>query len=682
MKTMFFPRSVVIIGVSDSPSNVARGIIENLDRFAFKPPVYLIGSKAGTLLGRNILSDMNEMPEVPDLAVILIPASGLPKALEACGKKGIGRIVIESGGFSEFGEDRKGLEEEILKIAAQWNMKIVGPNCVGMVNIENGLTLPFYSLYPHETKKGPISIITQSGGLLHDIMMLCHMANLGVNKLVSIGNKLVLDENDLLEYLIRDPATGMIGLYLEDICDGRRLMDLAVRTDKPIVLLKSNRSSESSQIARFHTSALAGDDRIVDEAMQQAGIHRVENLKEMTDAFKVFSLKPLKGQRLAVVTRSGGHAVLSADSVYSHGFKLASLSEEFFSMLSEKTRAGVIRRTNPVDLGDVFDFNVHLEIAERALREDGADGVIVVHSYALGLDSEPTKRFIASMAEMSKTYDKPIIFCMSGHKEDWFAMREAADIPIFMHVDEALMALRLAYTHFRNRARCSGDHPQIIKYAEKSSPAARLSPGIIPVNEVFDLIRTYGLTVADHRILKDMEEGLRAAREIGYPLALKTASSEVLHKTEHGAVLLNIENEAMFVKAFQRIETGPYLIQRMAPAGCEMIIGGRNDPEFGPVILCGLGGILVEVYNDVAIRVAPINEEMARQMIAELKGTAILKGFRGRPAYDVEAFVRALVKISRLLTEHPEIKSLDINPFILFAEGNGGIAVDGRLETA
>ena len=226
-------------------------------------------------------------------------------------------------------------------------------------------------------------------------------------------------------------------------------MDLAAGTDKPVVLLKSNRSPESREIARFHTSALAGDDRIVDEAMKQAGVHRVENLKEMIDAFKVFSLKPLKGQRLAVVTRSGGHAVLSADSVYRHGFKLASFSEEFFSMLSEKTRAGVIRRTNPVDLGDVFDFNIHLEIAERALREDGVDGVVVVHSYALGLDSEPTKRFIASMAELSKTYEKPIIFCMSGHKEDWFAMREAADLPVFMHVDEALMALRLVLYTFQ-----------------------------------------------------------------------------------------------------------------------------------------------------------------------------------------------------------------------------------------
>jgi len=680
METMFFPHSVAIIGVSDSPSNVARGILENLDRFAYNGKIYLIGSKTGSLLGRDVFADVREIPEVPDMAVILIPASGLPNALESCGQKGIHRIVIESGGFSEFGEDRESLEKEILQIAGQWGMKIIGPNCIGIVNIENGLVLPFFPLYPYETKKGPISIIAQSGGLVHDSVTLCHMANLGVNKLVSIGNKLVLDENDFLEYLIRDPATDIIGMYLENIRDGRRLMDLAAGTTKPIILLKSNRSPESREIARFHTSALAGDDRIIDEAMKQAGVHRVENLKDLVDAFKVFSLKPLKGPRLAIIARSGGHAVLSADSVYHHGFTLASFSDQFFSMLSEKTRAGVIRRTNPVDLGDVFDLNIYLEITKKALQEDGVDGVLVVHSYAVGLDSEPTRKFICSLAELSKTYEKPILFCMIGHKEDWFAMREVVDFPIFMYVDEALMALRLSYTHYKNRIQTSEEHPPMIKYTENGAVSSRLSPGIMPVNEAFDLIKTYGLAVADYRIVASVNEGLDAAREIGYPLALKTASPNVLHKTERAAVLLDIENEAMFVKAFQRIDTGPYLIQRMAPSGCEMIIGGRNDPEFGPVILCGLGGIFVEIYNDTAVRVAPINEEMARQMIEELKGAAILKGFRGRAPYDVESFVRALVNISRLLTEHQEIKSLDINPFILFTEGRDGVIVDARLE--
>jgi acetate---CoA ligase (ADP-forming) len=680
METMFFPHSIVIIGVSDSPSNVARGILENLDRFGFRETIHLVGSKTGSLLGREVLADISLISEVPDVAVILIPARGLPKTLESCGKKGINRIVIESGGFSEFGEDRENLEKEILKITAQWNMKIIGPNCVGIVNIENGLTMPFYSLYPHEAKKGPVSIITQSGGLFHDIMMLCHMANLGVNKLVSIGNKLVLNENDLLEYLIYDPATGMIGLYLEDICDGRRLMDLAKKTDKPVVLLKSNRTPESGEIARFHTSALAGDDRIVDEAMKQAGVHRVESLKEMTDSFKVFSLKPLRGQRLAVVTRSGGHAVLSADSVYRHGFKLASFSEEFFGMLSEKTRTGVIRRTNPVDLGDVFDFGIHLEIAERALLEDGVDGVVVVHSYALGADREATMRFITSITELSKAHEKPIIFCMSGHKEDWFSMREATDLPIFVHVDEALVALKRSYTHYRNRTNASGERAQMVMHEKKDTAIPRLSPGVRPIAEVFSLIKKYDLAVADYRIVKTVNEGLDAASEIGYPLALKTASPDVLHKTEHAAVVLNVENEEMLANAFQHMKTGPYLVQKMAPVGCEMIIGGRNDPEFGPVVLCGSGGIFVEVYNDVAVRIAPVDETIAKEMIAELKGAVILNGFRGRAPYNVEAFARAIVNISRLLTEHPEIKSLDINPFILFTKGQGGILVDARLE--
>jgi acetyltransferase len=414
--------------------------------------------------------------------------------------------------------------------------------------------------------------------------------------------------------------------------------------------------------------------------MKQAGIHRVENLKEMTDSFKAFSLKPLKGLRLAVVTRSGGHAVLAADSVYRHGFKLASFSEDFFNMLSEKTRAGVIRRTNPVDLGDVFDFNVHQEIAERALREDGVDGVVVVHSYALGLDSEPTRSFIASIANLSKAHEKPIIFCMNGHKEDWFAMREVVDFPIFMHVDEALMALRLSYTHFINRTRVRGDYSQMMKYTEKGAIASRLTPGIMPVVEVFDLIRTYGLTVADYRLVKDMEEGLKAARAIGYPVSLKIVSPYILHKTEAAAVLLNIENKKALEKAFQDRKADSYLIQKMVPSGCEIIIGGRNDPEFGPVILCGLGGIFVEVYKDAAVRVVPIDEEMALQMIEELKGAAILKGFRGQEPYDMKYLVTVLVKVSRLLMEHPEIKVLDINPLILQQKGNGGIAVDIKLQ--
>ena len=671
METIFFPESVAIFGVSNSPANQGRVIAENLDRFGFAGTIYLVGSKAGVLAGRQIFTRADEIPGVPELAVILIPAGGLVQALEACGEKGINNIVIETAGFSEFSEERKGLEKEILRIASKWGMKIIGPNCVGIVNVENGLALPFYPLYPHEIKKGPLSIISQSGGLVHDIMVLCNIENIGMSKMVSIGNKLVYDENDVLEYLISDPATGMIGLYLENIRDGRRFMELAASTDKPIVLLKANRSPGSKEIARFHTSALAGDDLVVDKAMKQAGVHRVQNLREMVDSFKAFSLPPPRGSRLAVIARSGGHAVLSADSVYFHGLRLASLSGQFFDMLSEKTRTGVIKRTNPIDLGDVFDFNVYFEITESALRDQNVDAVLIVHSYALDVDFEPSKRFISDCKGLSESYGKPIVFCTIAHKDDRLVLQGAIDFPLFTHVDDALTAFSKALEHSGRQASPS---------PERQSAPSRLSPGITPADTIFNLLKGYGLSVADYRVAADIDEVLKAARDIGFPVALKIASTRILHKTEMGGVMLNIPDEASLERAFRAMKADSYLLQKMAPPGCEIIIGGRNDPEFGPVILCGLGGIFVEIYKDIEIRVAPIDEKTSREMIAGLAGAGILKGFRGNKAYDVDYLANILVNVSQLLSEHGEIRTLDINPLILFEKGGGGMVVDAKLE--
>ncbi|OPY75715.1 MAG: succinyl-CoA synthetase subunit alpha [Syntrophorhabdus sp. PtaU1.Bin058] len=681
METIFFPESVAIFGISNSPANQGRVIAENLDRFGFAGTIYLVGSRAGVLGKRQIFAGADAIPGVPELAVILIPAGGLIQTLEACGKKGIGNIVIETAGFSEFSEERKGLEKEILRVASQYDMKIVGPNCVGIVNVENGLALPFYPLFPHEIKKGPVSIISQSGGLVHDIMVLCNIENIGMNKMVSIGNKLVCDENDVLEYLISDPATGMIGLYLENIRDGRRFMDLAASTDKPIVLLKSNRSPGSKEIARFHTSALAGDDLVVDKAMKQAGVHRVQNLREMVDSFKAFSLPPPKGPRLAVIARSGGHAVLSADSAYFHGLRLASLSGQFFDMLSEKTRAGVIRRTNPIDLGDVFDFNVYFEITGSALRDQNVDAVLIIHSYALDVDFEPSKQFISDCRGLSERYGKPIVFCTIAHKDDRLALQGATGFPLFTHVDDALAAFSKALEHSGRQARPSPERVDTGRHGKRQGAPSRLSPGITPTDEVFNLLKEYGLSVADYRVVADIDEGLKAARDIGFPVALKTASTRILHKTEMGGVMLGIPDEASLERAFRSMEAGPYLLQKMASPGCEVIIGGRNDPEFGPVILCGLGGIFVEIYKDIEIRVAPIDERTAGEMIAGLGSAAILKGFRGKKGYDVDYLAGILVNVSRLLSEHSEIRTLDINPLVLFEEGGGGVVVDAKLET-
>jgi acyl-CoA synthetase (NDP forming) len=271
---------------------------------------------------------------------------------------------------------------------------------------------------------------------------------------------------------------------------------------------------------------------------------------------------------------------------------------------------------------------------------------------------------------------------MSGHKEDWFAMREVEDLPVFVNIDEALTAMRRSYAHFKNRSGVSDGLSHIAKYKTTNASKSRLPGGIMPAGETFDLVRAYGLDVADFKIVRNAEEGIQYARTIGYPLSLKIVSPYILHKTEEQAVFLNIKNENDLKKTFQSRKADSYLVQKMIPPGCEIIIGGRRDPEFGPVILCGLGGIFVEVYKDVAVRVAPINDEIAGQMLEEVKGTVILNGFRGQGPYDIEHLTSSLVKVSKLLMEHPEIEVLDINPLILQEKGNGGVVVDVKLQVS
>lgn len=675
METLFFPSSLVIIGVSGSPSNVARCIIDNLERFEFKGRLYLVGSKRESIGDRKIFTAVDLLPEVPDVAVILIPAGRVPQSLDECGRKGIKRIVIESGGLSEFGEERKALENEISLIADRWGMKIVGPNCVGVVNIANGLIMPFYALYPEETRKGSISVITQSGGLLHDILSLCHMANLGLNKLVSIGNKLLLDENDFLEYFIHDPSTECIGMYLEDIHNGRRFIELVSGTAKPVIILKSNRSVQSREIAKFHTSALAGDDRIVDEALRKAGAHRVDNLRQMVDAFKIFSLKLIKGSALSAITRSGGHAVMASDSVYRNGFRLSRFSDAFYETLSRQTRAGVIRRTNPIDLGDVFDLDIHMQIIKNTLDEKDVDAALAVHSYAIRPDGEPTKKLISSLASLSEKAEKPIVFCMTGHREDWFEMRAGTSMPIFMHVDEALSALNLSLKHSIRLSRSTEQRARKRKVLPGRFPA-----GIMAVDESFGIVKRYGISVPEYRIVNSAAEGVRAAREIGFPVAWKISSPNILHKTETGAVHTNIKDGQALRRIFYKEEGKQYLIQQMVSEGVEVIIGGRNDPEFGPLVLCGLGGVFVEIYKDTALRIAPVDETEAAGMIDELKAAPLLTGFRGGERFDIGCLRKTIVHVSRLLCEHPEIELLDINPFILQKRRQGGFAVDVKIK--
>jgi acyl-CoA synthetase (NDP forming) len=680
VKGLFYPESIMVVGVSEAPTNLGRHIVENLDRFQFKGRVYLVGREGGNLNGRKIYAHIEEVDAPVDLVVFLIPAPFIPEPLEVCGRKGIRYAVIESGGFSEFADENRKLDEQVVDIAKRWNMRFVGPNCISIINLENGVVLPFVVLNPGVIATGPISFVAQSGGIVNSVMRLCSNENLGVNKFISMGNKLNLDENDYLEFLISDQGTNTVGLYLESISNGRRLMDLAGSTQKPVVVIKSNTNAASNQIAQFHTAALAGDDEVVSSALRQAGIHRVHNLQEMINAFKVFNLPLMKGSNLAVLSRSGGSAVMAADSAARYGFRLPPFSEDLLHYARKGARAGVIRMTNPLDLGDVFDLDFYREVMHRALQEKGVDGVLFSHAYLSGIDSVSTKNLIQAAKEFCHRYNKPVVLCMMPDFDEWFMMRRATDFPIFTEPEDALKALGISLTHYRSIVdHTSYPRAQLELPAPKPQDDERRSPRNQGPGEILELLRRYEIPVPAYRLIKDHEEAAEAAELMGYPVALKTADSSVTHKTEIGGVRLNIGDTHELEEALNSIPGHRFLVQRMVGHGHEVFIGGKYDPEFGPVILFGMGGIFVEEFKDVIIKVAPITEREAGEMIDRVRGSALLKGFRGGRKADLDALRQCLVGVSRLLCEHGEIQQLDINPLVVLPEGRGCWAVDARI---
>ena len=678
MKKFFYPESIAIFGVSATEKNLARIIVEDLDRFGFNGKVFPVGTTKGKLGKRKILTSVNEIKEIPDLAVILVPGRFVPETLLACGKKGIRHVIIESGGFTEFDDNNKPLEEQIQTISGQYEIQVIGPNCFGVINLEAGVVLPFFVLNPDYMKKGSVSLISQSGGIFYDTSMLASCEGIGLGKLISVGNKLLINEIACLEYLIEDNKTSVIGLYLENFTDGRRFMELASQTAKPIVCLKANRSPAASEVARFHTTALAGDDEVADAALKQACIHRVQNFREMLDAFKVFSLPLIKGNRLALITRSGGHGVLSGDAAHRHGFEPAKLSDSFFDLIKSK-KINVIRTTNPVDVGDVYSLNVYGEIFEKALQEESVDGVVFVATFSSETDGLAVEKALNEAARLTPMYGKPIVFCMVTNKERWFPLRGVVDFPVFTDVDDALKALALSREHWNNLSKQTRRMKTMSFARHKKTLKAMDASGMVDSVRSFSLLREYGATVAEHSLVKTHSEATKCAQRIGYPVALKTASPSVLHKTERGGVFLNIRNDRELGSAIRRMKAEACLLQKMVPAGVEVIIGGKRDREFGPVILFGLGGIFVEVLKDTTIRIAPVDIGTAQEMIDGIKGSALLKGFRGSKPFDIESLAHVLVNVSNLLVDHPEITSLDINPLIVLEKGKGCVAVDVKI---
>jgi acetyltransferase len=696
MKEFFSPSSAVVIGVSNRPFNLGQAIAWNLIEFGFTGEMYLLGTKKGVLMGHPIHASLEEIADPIDLAIILTPARTIPSLMEQCGRKGIRRVIIESGGFGEFGDEGHELGLELKRIAAQYGMRFIGPNCIGLMNSFNGFTTPFMPM-KNVFRPGGVGIIAQSGGVALSLLFMTESENLGYSKFAAIGNKLDVDENDVLEYFIEDPDTKVICMYLESIKDGRRLTEIARRSSKPIVIHKANIGSLSSGIAHSHTEALANDDQVVDAALYQAGMVRFKDMLSYLDFVKILQVPRMKGRNLAIVSRSGGHAVIAADAAYTYGFNLPPFPQDFLDEIRKHLRADVIRLTNPLDLGDLFDFNVYLRIVEHTIQQENVDGILFMLTYNSIIEGEPARRLLESATDLSKKYLKPVVVCVSTEQFEISRLHKEYEFPTFVSPELAIHALDRSIRYEQRRAVIEMNKGIAIPDPPPDADSIQatvgrcVAEGRSPLlHEALDIVRAVGLDVPEHRVVLAADRIDSEIKNLPGPYAVKVIADAVSHKSDAGGVVLALADVEAARRACLEVmnsfgasaEFGMkgVLVQQMARrarGAYEMIIGGKRDPQFGPVVLVGYGGILVEIFGKISLRMAPFSAGEVDEMIEEMPGSEILKGVRGRPAVDMEALKHAIIRIAYLMVNFPAIDQIDVNPLII--SNLGAQAVDARI---
>ncbi|MCX5813396.1 MAG: acetate--CoA ligase family protein [Proteobacteria bacterium] len=696
MEKIFYPQSIVIIGLSAKANNIPKLILENLLRWGYRGRIFGVNPKNDELnvSGIKMYKEVEDLPEVPDFAVCLIPARFVPESVEKCGKLGITRMAILSGGFSEFGEEGERLSVLLLMAARKYNIRFMGPNCIAVANTGNGLCLPFVPIYP--PTRGGMSVITQSGGVGLMLFNLLADENVGMAKFISIGNKLDLDEADFLEYLDQDPETDIICMYLESIGNGNRLIQVARKVRKPIVVYKSNTTSAGERAALSHTSALSNDEDVIDAAFEEAGIIRIHNYGDLVAVAKAFVLPPMRGNRIMVMSPAGGFAVIGADLCEKAGFAFADPGEEFYKSLNNFANAGVIKFSNPLDMGDIYDPHMVAHVTYEVMHNDNVDGAIYIGQKPKmpAGDNVFTGLFLTDLSK--ETYGsilsagKPLGVCLYGLSGYLHTIKEHSNYPIFNNPEEMVRALSFQKNWHARKYTGQEALPKNSYFNKDDFRKWINAHGEVTGEDSLELLRMSGVPVVASGIAGNEKDAVKLAKKTGYPVVMKVISPDALHKTDAGGVFIGVRDEDGVRRCFSQIRRnlGGYKkdarfegvrIQTMADEGYDMFIGGKSDKSFGPVVVFGFGGIYVEAFKDISTCLCPADAFFVRKKIESLKSYAILKGVRGMGPADIDGYVDSIVRVSWILAEFPEIKEMDINPLRLFKNGSGVCALDARM---
>ena len=664
-----------------SPEKLGYGVARNLIQSGYKGEIHLVAQKVGKVFGRNIQTSLQDIPDPVDLAILIVPTQATPEAIEDCGKRGIKAAVIVSAGFKEIGEDGAKLEQECVDVAQKYNVRLLGPNCIGTIDTHLPLDTTF--LQPPMPAQGGIGFISHSGAFAAAIIDWAREQGFGLSQIVSLGNQAEVNETDVLPEVAKDEHTRVIVLYMESVSHGAKFIQAAseVTKHKPVIALKVGRFEAGKKAAASHTGALAGSEAAFDAAFAKAGILRADTAEQMFDWARALENCPLpNGKRMAILTNAGGPGVIAADSLETNGLLLSQLTESTLKALTTYLPPSASVH-NPVDMLASASPEAYATCLKILLQDENADGVMVI------LPPPPmfkTEDVAEKVIEVIGNFEKPVIIALMGSTlvEEANKVFQRAHIPTYPFPERAASALGA----LAKRKEFLDRKPQTLRQAQGNAIDRIVHR---PSSTVDDLVISYGIPTTPIKLARDENEAAANANELGFPVVMKIASPDILHKSDIGGVLLNIKSveEALSgyatlirraQKAMPHAQIEGVHVQRQIPEGQEVIIGAVRDPLFGPLMMFGSGGIEVEGLKDVAFALAPLNQAEAQEMIRETWAGRKLKGFRSIDPVDEDSAVDVLVKLSLLAFEHPEVEEIEINPLRVLK--TGAAAVDVRIK--
>ncbi|HTT16618.1 MAG TPA: acetate--CoA ligase family protein [Thermoplasmata archaeon] len=696
---LFRPASVAVVGASNRPGKVGTSLFRNLLSAGYQGTAYPVNPSWKSVSGVRCFPDLRSLPEAVDLGVVIVPAPAVARTIDELGRAGARGAIVISAGFREVGEAGAALEAEVVARAAEHHMSLVGPNCFGVINTDPavGLNATFSESLPPE---GNIAFVSQSGALGAGILKYGVSEHIGFSRFVSVGNRAGVDENDLLTALAQDPRTHVILLYVESLANGRKFLETAreVTEHKPVLVIKSGRTSAGERAAKSHTGSLAqsGRDQLYDAVFAQSGVYRVDSLGGLFRLAKIFaSGLELEGPRLAILTNSGGPGIVAADAAIRQGLELPALPEPVRQRLAAELPS-IAAVANPLDMTADVGAEEYRRTLEALLGSTGIDGALVISTPTGTMTGETVAHAIL---EAKAASPKPIVACLFGLNDlsEEATFLERHGVPTYTFPEEAVEGLG-ALARFR--AWKSRPHTPVRTFdvdrsrAEaviRQAGAAGLS--ILPEYAARGLLEAYGIRFPACALTTGADEAANAAAAIGFPVVLKVASPAISHKTEVGGVVVGLGDADAVRTAWTKMDRAVraaapgapidgYEVEAQVRGGKEVLVGVQRDPSFGPIVVFGMGGIYVEALRDVTFRLAPMRPLSAQRMIESVRGYRLLQGVRGEPPSDIAALAEVIERVSQLAVERPEIVELDLNPLIVGAAGRGVVAVDARVVLA